>query len=665
MGQSQGLSGLGLPPPLPPTPQPPPKIVAARELAEIPSRRVPFEVLHYGNVGKSLIRSMEKGLAGWFTVVVPTLQRAGTLGRALDSILAQTYEKWITIVLDDGSTDATEALMRQYQDRDPRILYARYLQNRGGVAMNEIGMAMACEATEFWSRLGSDDWWGPQKLESDAKALTSGAEAVFAPYTVVRDGRPGETGNQNLTSEAAQQLLAGRFVCSWANVAVRTEVLEKIRARHGAFADPRLRNCEDFLVNARVARFAEWRWREASSPMEAVWTEARTGGASSPDHAHVLATDEALTRAIIAQENEGTPLSGSRPRAMRVIWIAMVTECERDIERSCARAGIDLEIWRIESSSSWDLCITPGMRKIEVHEIERQLERTEFDLVVVRYPGWMPLEMRRRLSSCYAGRFMCWQSEQGPTLEWALRASEGFSVVGVNNRMEMPRYKAKFRGAKILYMPAGCVASDHEVEPKEDLVVDGSAHFACTCSGAGNLKRMSVDTMVSPMIQDGRSLAIYGFNGKHHGWCDVPGAEPHYRGTYAPADAQRVYARHRVYLGITWNWKHGGFGIKLARAMASGIAVLWHRAPGMAEDGLIEGQHLLLSSSPAETREHVARLLGDEDYRMALGARGRAFALEHWEWSKTLRRVLREARDEMRDETRDETADEPVRASAP
>lgn len=334
--------------------------------------RAPFEVLHYGNVGKSLvwkaiqyaggrggvdrhlhfgharkeslatgvgfdrsvyateepryrrvegegpppapftmneirrIRSMEslKGMLGWFTVVVPAYQRADTLGRALDSILAQTYEKWIAIVLDDGSTDATEAVMREYQDRDPRIFYARYRANRGGVPMNEIGMAIACEATEFWSRLGSDDWWGPGKLEADARAFAAGAQAVFAPYTVMRDGRPCETGNMRITPEAARaQLLRGQFVCSWANVAVRTDVLEKVRARHGRFTDPRLRNCEDFLVNARVARFAPWTWREAVA-MDAVWTAAREGGASSPDHAHILASDEALTRAIIQEENE-------------------------------------------------------------------------------------------------------------------------------------------------------------------------------------------------------------------------------------------------------------------------------------------------------------------------------------------------------------------------
>ena len=51
-----------------------------------------------------------RGLEGWFTVVVPSFNRAKDLPRALNSLLAQRYEKWIAVVLDDGSTDGTADL---------------------------------------------------------------------------------------------------------------------------------------------------------------------------------------------------------------------------------------------------------------------------------------------------------------------------------------------------------------------------------------------------------------------------------------------------------------------------------------------------------------------------------------------------------------------------
>lgn len=259
-----------------------------------------------------------RGLRDHFCVIAPAYNRAATLPRALDSLLAQTYDKWIAIVLDDGSQDNTRNVMREYQDRDPRIFYARYETNRGGVAMNEIGMSLACEMTEWWSRLGSDDWWGPRKLELDAAALRE-HEAVYGAFRVWRDDRGyGETCNPPMRPDDIHHALrAGRFLVSWANCAARTSTLVRVRERFGAFADARLRNCEDFIVNARIAEVADWVWRgpeerpflpvgqawnwEAPTELEAAWRAAPEGGASSPENAAILQRDEELTRRLIAE----------------------------------------------------------------------------------------------------------------------------------------------------------------------------------------------------------------------------------------------------------------------------------------------------------------------------------------------------------------------------
>jgi hypothetical protein len=195
--------------------------------------------------------------------------------------------------------------MRDYQDRDPRIFYARYPTNRGGVAVNEIGMAMACEQTEFWSRLGSDDWFGPRKLELDADAFSRGAEAVWGPYYVSRGGRLQERCSPRLPEgQANHQLLSGGFCASWVNVAVRTSALRKVRDKFGNFCDPRLRNMEDFLVNARIASVAEWKWRGGvEGECEAVWNclEGTSDPVSASANAAQTGRDGELTRALIAE----------------------------------------------------------------------------------------------------------------------------------------------------------------------------------------------------------------------------------------------------------------------------------------------------------------------------------------------------------------------------
>jgi len=262
------------------------------------------EALPIGDVYRIRAMGPLRGLKSWFTVVVPAFNRAETLPAALDSLRAQNYPNWIAIVLDDGSTDETVDVMRRYQDLDPRIFTCRYLKNRGGVAMNEIGMSLACEMTEWWSRLGSDDTWGPGKLAADAQALSAGAHAVYGPFRVQRFGKKCEVCAAQPTG-AQGALLRGQFAASWACVAVSCEALRQVRARFGGFCDPSLRNMEDFLVNARIAKVTEWRWRPGD-PDDAIWNcHENTGedaGVSASANAQQTAHDDQRTRQILAAE---------------------------------------------------------------------------------------------------------------------------------------------------------------------------------------------------------------------------------------------------------------------------------------------------------------------------------------------------------------------------
>jgi glycosyltransferase involved in cell wall biosynthesis len=285
-------------------------------------------ILPFTDVEEARIRDLYnlKQREGYFSVIIPAYNRAADLPRALDSLLKQTYEKWIAIVLDDGSTDHTPAVMRQWQDIDPRIFYCRYPKNRGGVAMNEIGMALACEMTEWWTRLGSDDFFGPRKLELDATALRV-HEAVYGMYHVHREGKFYEICNPPCPSAAIRNsLLTSGFACSWANCAARTSVLRRVRDTYGSFCDPALRNMEDFLVNARIARESSgWVWRGMvdgkfilnpdpktcveiaqrfkrgeDRDFEAAWNAVESGASGNSVQ---TTRDENTTRQLIMQEN--------------------------------------------------------------------------------------------------------------------------------------------------------------------------------------------------------------------------------------------------------------------------------------------------------------------------------------------------------------------------
>src|SRR5437870_12319582 len=96
------------------------------------------------------------------SIIVPSYNYAHFIGEALQSIQSQTYSNWECIVVDDGSTDDTGALVRQLAEKDGRIKYVRQ-ENRGLAAARNAGMANS--EGVYFQFLDADDLLEPQKLE--------------------------------------------------------------------------------------------------------------------------------------------------------------------------------------------------------------------------------------------------------------------------------------------------------------------------------------------------------------------------------------------------------------------------------------------------------------------------------------------------------------------
>mgnify|MGYP002737498535 CR=1 FL=1 len=92
------------------------------------------------------------------SVIIPTFNRAATLKRTIDSALAQSYRPLEVIVVDDGSTDGTEAVIRSYGDRIHGIIQP----NGGPSAARNTGAEAA--TGEWLAFLDSDDVWKPEKI---------------------------------------------------------------------------------------------------------------------------------------------------------------------------------------------------------------------------------------------------------------------------------------------------------------------------------------------------------------------------------------------------------------------------------------------------------------------------------------------------------------------
>lgn len=101
------------------------------------------------------------------SVVMPTYNRAAILGRAVRSVLVQTHADLEMIVVDDGSTDDTAAVLAGFADA--RLIHVRYSPNRGGNYARNRGIERA--TGEVVSFIDSDDEFLPGKLATIAKVF--------------------------------------------------------------------------------------------------------------------------------------------------------------------------------------------------------------------------------------------------------------------------------------------------------------------------------------------------------------------------------------------------------------------------------------------------------------------------------------------------------------
>ncbi len=113
------------------------------------------------------------------SVIIPTYNRAALLRRAIESTLAQTYQDFEIIVVDDASTDETPHTVRSLDD--PRIRYIRHETNRRISVARNTGVCAA--RGEFVAFLDDDDEWKPTKLEKQVQMLQTSAPSVGAVYT--------------------------------------------------------------------------------------------------------------------------------------------------------------------------------------------------------------------------------------------------------------------------------------------------------------------------------------------------------------------------------------------------------------------------------------------------------------------------------------------------
>ncbi len=132
------------------------------------------------------------------SVIVPVYKAEKTLGKCLDSILAQSYGRLEIVIVDDGSPDTSGVICDKYAERDSRIRVIH--QANGGVSKaRQTGMELA--EGEYTIHVDPDDRVEPDMIEElVAKAVETNADMVICDY-VEDEGNKHRLVRQDPTSD--------------------------------------------------------------------------------------------------------------------------------------------------------------------------------------------------------------------------------------------------------------------------------------------------------------------------------------------------------------------------------------------------------------------------------------------------------------------------------
>ncbi len=111
------------------------------------------------------------------SILMATWNRANLIGRAIESAREQTFQDWELIIADDGSSDGTEKVVEEWQEKEPRIIYTRSEVNQGISKNYNRGFRLA--RGEYIAMIDDDDpWCDRAKLQKQIDFLDKHPEYV-------------------------------------------------------------------------------------------------------------------------------------------------------------------------------------------------------------------------------------------------------------------------------------------------------------------------------------------------------------------------------------------------------------------------------------------------------------------------------------------------------
>lgn len=187
------------------------------------------------------------------SVVIPTHNRSDLLKRAVESVRKQTFKEIEIIIVSDGSTDDTDAVVENLKKEDDRIKYISYKTPLGANTARNKGIEAASRA--YVAFLDDDDEWIPKKLEKQMDVFRSdkniglvytGSNLVYVHENIEYKNIPSNSGDMS------KQILFNNTIGTTSTVMVKKDILDQTD-----YFDTSLGALQDYDLWIRICRLTQ------------------------------------------------------------------------------------------------------------------------------------------------------------------------------------------------------------------------------------------------------------------------------------------------------------------------------------------------------------------------------------------------------------------------
>jgi glycosyltransferase involved in cell wall biosynthesis len=185
------------------------------------------------------------------SVIMPCFNAASYVEEAARSVLEQTYSSVELVVVDDGSTDGSQAIVARLSEQYPGRLRFAAQANAGPYAARNHGLRLA--QGDFIAFLDADDWWRKDFVEKMLAAVNADATVALAYCGWQNVGLPGRRGDPYVPPNYELEDKAARFLSSAAPWPIHTALVRRAVIDEVGCFDLDLPTCMDYDLWLRVA----------------------------------------------------------------------------------------------------------------------------------------------------------------------------------------------------------------------------------------------------------------------------------------------------------------------------------------------------------------------------------------------------------------------------